>query len=110
MRKKNFPKIIFTSLIPSGCVNTLDTTDLEVIPSNETLMELEADNIQNIQEMKTASVVLKVQPLNKKEQCNLQYLTVERDYYAASGEFFWDGKCVNGKADSLGRILMKTDS
>lgn len=110
MRKKNFPKIIFTSLILSGCVNTLDTTDLEVIPSNETLMALEADNIQNIREMKTSSVVLKVQPLNKKEQCNLQYLTVERDSYAASGEFFWYGKCVNGKADGLGRIFMKTDS
>ncbi|WP_406018564.1 hypothetical protein [Succinivibrio sp.] len=110
MRKNNFPKIIFTSLILSGCVNTLDTTDLEVVPSNETLMALEADNIQNIQEKKTARMVLTVQPLNKKELCTLPYLTFEGDSLAKNGEFFWDGKCVNGKADGLGRLFIKTES
>ena len=46
------PKVIIGCVFLSGCVNTIDTTDLEVVPSNETLMALEADNIQNIQEKK----------------------------------------------------------
>lgn len=110
MKKKNFPKIIFTCLILSGCVNTIDTTDLEVVPSNETLMALEADNIQSIQDKKTAYQIMKFQPSNKKEKCEITYFTFEGDTLAQQSEFFWDGECVSGKADGLGRLFIKSDS
>ncbi len=110
MKRKNIPKIIFAGVILSGCVNTIDTTDLEVVPSNETLMALEADNIQSIQEKKTANQILKIQPKNKKEKCELSYFTSEGDTQALKSEFFWDGECVSGKADGLGRLFIKSDA
>lgn len=108
MKKNSFTKIFFASALLTGCVSTIDTTDLEVVPSNETLMSIEAENIQQIQDKQTDYKILKIQPVNRKN-CELSYFTFEGDISSQSNEFFWDGKCAKGKAEGLGRIFIKSD-
>lgn len=110
MSIKNTPQIILISAILTGCVNTIDTTDLEVVPSNETLMSLETDNIQQIQDKRTEYRFLKLQPANKTEKCEIAYMTNEGDLSVQNGQFFWDGNCIKGKADGIGRLFVKYET
>lgn len=71
-------------------------------------MELYAQHLNVVKESKEAMSLstVKKQPANHTESCTIESPTLYRHLTTSKSLVFWEGSCLDGKADGLGRVYV----